>query len=118
MKRYVALMLTLVLLVGLVGCTNKLGKENEAVEDVVVGGDLIPMVRIDGALYFDTSIKSKVLNRPEGFDGYITSEVLPSEIPMEDDQSNFGTGYGYQYGVKEGTVNLYINENWWEFKIE
>lgn len=41
-------------------------------------------------------------------DGEITSSVESWEIPVKDDQSNFGTGYTYQYGT-ENTVVVYIN---------
>ena len=49
-------------------------------------------------------------------DGEITSTVESSEQPTEDNQSNFGVGYGYQIGVEEGTIEVYINEKWWVFE--
>ena len=51
-------------------------------------------------------------------DGEITSAVDGSKEPTEDDQSNFGTGYGYQYGAGEGTIELYLNGNWRIFATE
>lgn len=44
-------------------------------------------------------------------DGEITSEVDGSEKPTKDNQSNFGTGYGYQYGSQEGIIEINMNEN-------
>lgn len=29
----------------------------------------------------------------------------------KDNQSNFGTGYGYQYGSQEGIIEINMNEN-------
>ena len=36
-------------------------------------------------------------------DGEITSTVDGTEIPTEDNQSNFGSGFGYQYGADDRT---------------
>lgn len=38
-------------------------------------------------------------------DGEITSTVDGSETPTEDNQSNFGTGFEYQYG-SEDTIEI------------
>lgn len=51
-------------------------------------------------------------------DGEITSEVDGSEKPTKDNQSNFGTGYGYQYGSQEGIIEINMNEKWWVFATE
>lgn len=51
-------------------------------------------------------------------DGKITSEVDGSEKPTEDNQSNFGTGYGYQYGSQEGIIEIYMNDKWMVFATE
>lgn len=45
-------------------------------------------------------------------EGTITSEVDGSESPTEDDQSNFGTGYGYRAGLHDGTLEVRIDGNW------
>lgn len=79
--------------------------------------DLIPMVIVDGELYLDTGRESTVEGRCGLMDGEITSTVESWEKPTEDDQSNFGTGYGYQYGTA-GTIEIYINEKWWVFVSE
>lgn len=31
---------------------------------------------------------------------------------FDDNQSNFGTGYGYQYGETEGTIEIYMDDMW------
>ena len=66
--------------------------------------DLIPMVMVNGELYLDTGHKSSKIERTDHFDEEITSEVDGSKQPTEDDQSNFGTGFGYQYGSQEGLI--------------
>ncbi len=77
--------------------------------------DKIPMVMVDGKLYYDTGKESSIDGRCAVMDGEISSSVDGSEIPTEDDQSNFGTGYGYQYGADD-TIELLINEKWIVFE--
>ena len=80
--------------------------------------DFIPMVMVDGTLYLDTGKESTIQERKCGTpDGEITSTVDQTEKPTKDNQSNFGTGYEYQYG-SEGTIELYMNEKWWVFAAE
>lgn len=81
-------------------------------------GDRVPMVMIDGTLYLDTGRESSVMARCGMMDGEITSQVAGSEVPAIDDQSNFGTGYRYQYGTMEGTIDIYMNGKWWIFATE
>ena len=38
-----------------------------------------------------------IRGRCGNMDGEITSTVDGTEIPTEDNQSNFGSGFGYQY---------------------
>ena len=80
--------------------------------------DLIPMVMVNGTLYLDTGYESNVEARCGVMDGEITSQVDGSKQPTVDDQSNFGTGYGYQYGATEGTIELFMNGKWWIFATE
>lgn len=80
--------------------------------------DLLPMVMINGELYLDTGKESTVDGRCGVMDRKITSTVDANETPTEDNQSNFGTGYEYQYGQQEGTIEIYMNEKWWVFATE
>ena len=80
--------------------------------------DLIPMVMVNGTLYLDTGHESKIEARCGVMDGEITSQVDGNKQPSVDDQSNFGTGYGYQYGATEGTIELFMNGKWWIFATE
>lgn len=73
---------------------------------------------VNGELYIDTGHESTVEARCGVMDGEITSEVDGSEKPTKDNQSNFGTGYGYQYGSQEGIIEINMNEKWWVFATE
>ncbi|MCM1050051.1 MAG: DUF5301 domain-containing protein [Clostridiales bacterium] len=77
--------------------------------------DRIPMVRVNGKLYYDTGMESTIQARCGNMDGQITSTVDGSAIPMEDNQSNFGSGFGYQYGEND-TIEIYMNEKWCVFE--
>ena len=80
--------------------------------------DLIPMVMVNGTLYLDTGHESKIEARCGVMDGEITSQVDGNKQPSVDNQSNFGPGYGYQYGATEGTIELFMNGKWWIFATE
>ena len=80
--------------------------------------DRIPMVMVNGELYLDTGKESTVMARCGMMDGEITSQVDGSKAPTIDNQSNFGTGYGYQYGPIEGTIEIKMNGKWWIFATE
>ena len=80
--------------------------------------DRIPMVMVNGTLYLDTGRESTVMARCGMMDGEITSQVPGNEEPTVDDQSNFGIGYGYQYGALEGTIEIHMNGKWWIFATE
>ncbi len=66
----------------------------------------IPMVMIDGVMYYDAGRESTVSGRCGVMDGEITSAVAGTEVPAADDQSNFGSGYGYQWGPEEDQLAL------------
>lgn len=73
--------------------------------------DKIPMIMVDGKLYYDTGEESTLDGRCGTMDGEIRSTVDGSEIPSENDQSNFGKGFGYQYGAG-GTIEVFMNDKW------
>ncbi|MDO4333396.1 MAG: hypothetical protein Q4C58_12040 [Eubacteriales bacterium] len=81
--------------------------EREAESTEAILGDRRPMVMVNGELYLDTGEVSDITARCGTMDGEITSEVDGSEIPTKDDQSNFGTGYGYQY-VDENSIDIFL----------
>ena len=78
--------------------------------------DRIPMVMADGAMYYDTGRESTVTGRCGVMDGEITSAVERTEVPSENNQSNFGAGYGYQWGPEEGTLEVCMDGKWLVFE--
>lgn len=110
MKQFWELVLVLVCVFSLVGCSPAPAEEEK--------WDLVPMVMVDGVLYLDTGVNNTELRKCGTPDGEITSQVSGSEKPAADGQSNFGTGYGYQYGAQEGTIEIYMNETWRIFATE
>lgn len=78
--------------------------------------DLPPLVMVDGQLYQDTGRESTLTGRCGVLDGEITSEVDSREVPSDNNQSNFGTGFGYQIGPEPGTIEVYLNEKWMVFE--
>lgn len=79
--------------------------------------DLIPMVRVGGKLYLDTGKESDISARCGVMDGKITSTVEPFEKPTQDDQSNFGSGYEYQF-INDNSIDIYMNKKWIRFDNE
>ena len=139
MKKLIVLILSLTFVLTLAGCGKTTGsgdpvaggtdmpsvEKNEAIqtEETQQAGteekwDLIPMVMINGTMYLDTGHNSTTEARCGVMDGEITSKVDGSEKPTVDNQSNFGTGYGYQYGAAEGTIEIYMNDKWRIFATE
>ena len=73
------------------------------------------MVMVDNTLYQSEGEVSTVEGRCGNMDGEITSQTASgTDAPTEDDQSNFGTGYGYQFG--DGTVEVLIDNRWIVFR--
>ena len=85
-------------------------------QDRVAPADLPPLVMVDGQLYQDTGRESTLTGRCGVLDGEITSAVPSQEVPFEDNQSNFGTGFGYQIGPEPDTIEVYLNETWMVFE--
>lgn len=77
-----------------------------------IPGDRIPMVMVDGLLYYDTGKESTLEGRCGMMDGEITSTVNASEIPTKDNQSNFGVGFGYQYGINN-SIDIQMEDGTW-----
>ncbi len=90
----------------------------EEVEDTeYVGGDRRPMVMINGELYYDTGRESDISGRCGVMDGKILTTVDSTEILLEDNQSNFGSDFDYQF-VNESSIDIVINEKWIRFEKE
>ncbi len=73
--------------------------------------DIIVYVEVEN-VEVRISDESTIEARCGVMDGEITSQVDGSKQPTVDDQSNFGTGYGYQYGAIQGTIEIYMNEKY------
>lgn len=137
MNRILCVTLGLVVAFALVGCQSKRNGTREPVpgsvtESSIIPGtsenettrpveteasewDIIPMVMVDGKLYYDTGKESTITGRCGVMDGEITSTVDGSEIPKENNQSNFGAGFEYQYG-DNNTIEVFMNETWIVFE--
>ena len=74
-------------------------------------------VCIDGVLYYDTGTVSDMEYRCGTPDGVITDTTDADALPTEDGQSNFGTGYGYQFAA-DGTVEVEIDGKYVIFAAE
>ncbi len=89
-------------------------------ENEVSVKDYKPMVMIDDVIYISTGEKSDVNGRCGVMDGEILSEVSSDQKPEMNEQSNFGTGYGYQYIGTDIDVYMPDGENgennWIRFK--
>ena len=82
---------------------------SEAQPEVAMVGvaDYPAMVKVAGKLYYDSGEISEE-PRCGMMDGKITS--MTEGEPAEDDQSNFGTDYGYQCGPD--TIDVCIDDSW------
>lgn len=82
-------------------------------ETVAAGGavcDFVEMIKVKDQVYISTNTVVDVL-RCGVMDGEIDSTVGKGEYPEENNQSNFGTGFGYQI-ISEDVVDVYINGEW------
>lgn len=77
------------------------------------------MVMVKGELYIDTGKESDLGPRCGVMDGEISLTIEETKIPTRNNQSNFGSGYGYQY-VFNNSIDVYMNQKWIRFekKIE
>ena len=73
------------------------------------------MVMVNDKLYRDTGRESTAELHCGNMDGEITSTVDGSQIPTRNNESNFGSGFGYQYGADD-TIEVYMNEKWFVFE--
>ena len=67
-----------------------------------------PSVMVNGIIYQDTGFLDSMVGCGN-MDGWITSSVEGTQMPAEDNQSNFGEGYGYQFGADD-TLIVYWDE--------
>ena len=124
MKKYVVFILAMACLLSIAGCglVNKTGIIRPAGgydgADAVTHAETTAddrMVVVDGRLYRATGAESSAGGRCGVMDGEISSSVRAGETPTADDQSNFGTGYGYQI-ASENTIDVFIDGKWMVFE--
>lgn len=70
------------------------------------------LIMVHGILYYDSAELSAEGAQGE-YDGIIDSKC-EGDIPTEDNQSNFGTGYGYK--VHQEKIDVLIDGDWHVFK--
>lgn len=73
-----------------------------------------PMVKVDGTTYTDTGYENAMVTCGTA-DGEIKTSVDGKSMPEKDDESNFGTGYGYQVW-EDGYINVEIDNRWILFR--
>lgn len=73
-----------------------------------------PMVKVDGTTYTDTSYENAMVTCGTA-DGEIKTTVDGKSMPENNDESNFGTGYGYQVW-ENGYINVEIEGRWILFR--
>lgn len=116
-KKIVIVVVIVVFLAGFVKIGSLFINHKLPIDDSREKDALTPMIRVDGVLYIYTGR----LNTDElmcgTYDDRIASTVNRNEKPDKDNQSNFGTGYGYQCG-KNNTMNVFIDGKCYIFAAE
>ncbi len=68
------------------------------------------ILKVEDEYYYSDGKESEIYGRCGVMDGKIISTVKQTEFPKENNQSNFGTGYGYQY--INDTIEVNIDGKW------
>ena len=110
MKKIISSVLLLLLIVTIIACGNK------EVEEGMLG-DRIPMIMVEEHIYLDTGKQMEFEIDDVAIIGTITSEVDGSEIPAQNDQSNFGC-IGAEYAYWDDGIVVMINDEWQFFRKE
>ena len=72
--------------------------------------DFLKMIKVRDQVYISTNTSVNIL-RCGVMDGEIDSMVAPGVLPEKNNQSNFGTGFGYQIRSAD-IVDVYMNGEW------
>ena len=116
MKKMIAILLAAVLILCLAACgETTLPLTEEHGPDPAHTVDM-RYIMVNGELYYDTD---RVIDEPRCgvMDGEITKTVAEAELPQQDNCSNFGKGYGYQYAGRY-SVDVLIDSSWCRFQRE
>lgn len=112
MKKIVIFILILTCMLS--GCTTNKDIEQQSEAQIQ---HYIRMIMVDNLLFTESEEKSTVETRTGLIDGKILYSVSETNTPTKNDESNFGTGYKYQY-IAENTIDVYIDNNWVRFVTE
>lgn len=107
-----------VMMVFMVACnkeaTNTNTNTNKNTTTSEVESNYPPMVKVDGTTYVDTGYENAMVTCGTA-DGEIKTTVDGKNKPENDDESNFGKGYGYQVW-EDGYINVQIEGRWILFR--
>lgn len=78
--------------------------------------NLKQLVMVNEELYYNTEKENTMPMKCGTMDGEIISMVNQGEMPKENNQSNFGKGYGYQIGSQDTQILLNIDNKWIVFE--
>ncbi len=110
MKKIIGLLAVLLIITSvLTGCAKNGTDGEKENNDFPLKGEEIPQpmaVMVDDVLYYDSGQKVTYI-RCGVMDGDITSTVENYQLPQENGQSNFGTGYSWQL-VDEHHIDIPI----------
>lgn len=91
-------------------------ENNESYSKNLNKENLKQLVMVNGEVYYNTEKEITTSMKCGTMDGEVVSMVKEDEIPKENNQSNFGKGYGYQIGIQDGQIVLNINSKWIVFE--
>lgn len=117
MKKSILIIMA-VMMVFMVACnkeaTNTNTNTNKNTTTSEVESNYPPMVKVDGTTYVDTGYENAMVTCGTA-DGEIKTTVDGKSKPENDDESNFGKGYGYQVW-EDGYINVQIEGRWILFR--
>ncbi len=73
--------------------------------------EAIRLLRIDGALYYETDEESEVEGRCGVTDGSFIKTAGRYAVPMHDGESNFDEASTYQIGMHQNTLEILIDDD-------
>ena len=74
------------------------------------------MIKVNDLLYYDTLEENNILGRCGTGMEKILYSVEKNEIPTQNYESNFGANYDFMAGMKENTIEVFIEGNWIVFE--
>lgn len=112
MKKGSIFLCCLVIMIMLTGCSEK---DSTATNDTISQNEIETkeqLIMVNNILYYNTKQKSTVTRKCGTLDGEIMSIIDNGKIPIENNQSNFGEKYGYQFGANENQIEVNMNNTW------